>query len=345
MTFRFAHPQYLLLLAPLALAAWRMYARRVSAGIQFSRAAELLPVCRTWRTALAAAVPPLYLAGLALAIVALARPQGVSEAVAQRSDAIAIMMAVDCSGSMEALDFAGESRRVTRLDVVKDTFEKFVEKRPDDLIGLVSFGGYATARVPLTLDHGAVRHALKGVQIPRPTLDANGQVANEEELLTAIGDGLATACARLEKANVKSKIIVLLSDGESNTGVIKPEEAVKVAKALGIKVYTIGVGSNGLAPFIFRNAFGREEIRRVQVSMDEELLRGIAAATGGKYFNVRDARGMRLALDDIDKLEKTRVRRLVYSRYSEYFALLLGPGLALIALALGLNTAACGRLV
>lgn len=314
-----------------------MLARRRNKAILFAPTHRLGGASFTWRTAVITASPFLFLIGAGLTIIALARPQNVFSKTAHQADAIAIQMVVDVSGSMEALDFSTHDATRTRLDVVKETFAQFIEKRTDDLIGLVTFGGYAVSRVPLTIDHSALLHVLKGVQMPKPALDANGQLTNQEELMTAIGDALATACARLEKAEIKSKIIVLLSDGESNTGLIKPDEAIKAAKALGIKVYTIGVGSNGRAPFMTRDNFGREAIQYAIVRMDEDLLRRIATTTDGQYFNVKDPKGLNRALAEIDKLEKTNISKEVYNQYTELFPRCLWPGVCLLALAISLN--------
>ncbi|MDD5677918.1 MAG: VWA domain-containing protein [Kiritimatiellae bacterium] len=335
--FRFADPYYLFLLIPLCAAGWAMLARRRKAAVLFAPTHRLPTSPLTWRTAAIAMTPLLFLAGAGLTIFALARPQTVLSKTAHQSDAIAIQMVVDVSGSMEALDFSTRDTTRTRLDVVKETFAQFIEKRTDDLIGLVTFGGYTASRVPLTIDHSALLHVLKGVQIPKPSLDANGQLANQEELLTAIGDALAMACARLEKAEIKSKIIVLLSDGVSNTGLIKPDEATKAAKALGIKVYTIGVGSNGRAPFMVRDPFGRNVIQYAEVQIDEDTLRRIASTTGGQYFNVKDPKGLLRAFGDIDKLEKTNIRKEVFNQYTELFPHCLWPGLLALVLAVSMN--------
>ncbi len=342
---RFAYPYVFLLAIPLAAAAWAVYARRVRQAMLFAPLRRLPAPGPSWRGAARAVLPGLYLAGLALLIVALARPQTVLSTTTQRSHAIAIQMVVDVSGSMEALDFSTRDRYRSRLDVVKDTFAKFIERRRDDLIGLVTFGGFATSRVPLTIDHGVLLHVLKGVQIPKPALGRQGQVANNEELLTAIGDALATACARLEKAEIKSKVIVLLSDGESNTGLIKPEDAIKAAKALGIKVYAIGIGSNGLAPFLARDMFGNSLIRQAEVRLDEALLKNIAETTGGLYFNARDPKGLDRALAEIDKLEKTKIRKDTYNQYDERFLRPLLAGLLLCLLGAGANLLVARQLI
>jgi len=343
--FRFAQPIFFLLVIPLAVAAWAVYGRRLRQAMLFSPTDRLPRLQRTWRMAVRAILPILYLTGAALMIIALARPQTMLSLTTRKTNAIAIQMVVDVSGSMQALDFSTKDNYRNRLDVVKNTFAKFIERRKEDLIGLVTFGGFATSRVPLTIDHGALLHTLKGVHIPKPMLTQQGQVANQEELLTAIGDALATACARLENADIKSKIIVLLSDGESNTGLIKPEEAMKVAKALDIKVYTIGVGSNGRAPFMAQDIFGRQTIQYAEVRLDEALLKAIAKTTGGHYFNVKDPQGLKQALAEIDKLEKTEIQKDVYNQFNELFWRPLLAGLLLCMAAAGSNMMLAKRLM
>lgn len=335
--FRFASPYYFFLLIPVALAFWVVYARRITQAVVFAPTRRLPPARQSLRKLMRFFLPALYLIGLILTITALARPQTVFSKTSVKANAIAIQMVVDVSGSMQALDFSTSDKSITRLDIVKETFARFIERRTDDLIGLVTFGGFATCRVPLTIDHGVLLHSLKGVETPRPALDSQGNVANQEELLTAIGDALATACARLEKMEIKSKVIVLLSDGESNTGIIKPDDAIKAAKALGVKAYTIGVGSNGRAPFLVQDVFGHEAIQYAEVRIDEDLLRRIAETTKGQYFNVRDPKGLAKALTEIDKLEKTAVNREIYNQYNEWYLHFLAPGLVLLIMAASLN--------
>lgn len=337
--FRFAQPYALLLLLPLGVATWWVFRRRVRQALLFAPLHRIPVRHATWRTRLRPLAPWLFVLGLALFIVALARPQTVFSRTQRRADAIAIEMVVDCSGSMAALDFSTAGNQRTRLDVVKETFASFIQMRPGDLAGLITFGGFASSRVPLTLDHQALIHSLRGVEIPTDVYGADGRVMNEEELRTAIGDALATACARLEKAgNVKSRIIVLLSDGESNTGIIKPEEATKAAKTLGIRVYTIGVGSNNpRAPFLVRDMLGRPAIQWAEVRLDEDQLRSIAETSGGQYFNVSDPKGLSHAMESINKLEKTAVNTELFNQYDEHFALFLVPGLCLVVLGTALN--------
>jgi Ca-activated chloride channel homolog len=187
---------------------------------------------------------------------------------------------------------------------------------------------------------------LAGVQIPKPAQDASGNMVDQEELMTAIGDGLATACARLEKAEPVSKIIVLLSDGESNAGAIEPLEAMKAAQKLGIKVYTIGVGSNQRRTLVrVRDGYGREQLMPAAFRLDEALLRKIAAETGGDYFQVQNADGLEQALKKIDELEKTEVERDIYYEYDEWFPALLMAALGLVVVGTSLNMLVTKRIV
>jgi Ca-activated chloride channel family protein len=334
----FGSPIFFLLFLPLAAAAWFIYRRRVQQALVFAPFHRLPAQRATWRTRLRPLAPILYLLGATLTIIALARPQTIFSRTFRKSDAIAIQMIVDCSGSMQALDFSTPDKQRTRLDVVKETFDQFVKQRPGDLIGLITFGGFASSRAPLTLDHDALRHSLKGVETAREQFNKNGQLLNQEEMLTAIGDALATGCARMENAEVKSKIMVLLSDGESNTGLIKPEDAAKAAKTMGIKVYTIGVGTTGRAPFLGRDMFGRPSIGYAEVRLDETQLRSLATTTGGQYFNVTDPKGLARTLETISKLEKTSINTELYNKYDEHFLFFLIPGLLLLCIGAAMNT-------
>ena len=348
MNFSFAWPLCFLLFAPLALAAWRMLRRGRRAGIKFAPVGRLPAKTAGWRARVANLSPWFFLVGAALLVVAAARPRTSLARSSRSVDAIAIAMTVDVSGSMEALDFTsrGASTEKTRLDVVKEMFAKFVEARPDDLIGLVTFGGFASTRAPLTADHEVLLHVLKGVQVPSVAYDANGRPVDQEEQMTAIGDGLATAIARVKDADMKSKIVILLSDGVSNTGAVEPDEAAAAAAKLGIRVYTIGVGTrSNRTPFRVRDMFGRSAIQYADMSFDESQLKSIASKTGARYFGVRDEGGLKAALEEIDSLEKTTLDRTAYQRWNEYFPWFLVPGAALLLFAVSLQMFASRRLV
>jgi Ca-activated chloride channel family protein len=344
--FSFATPLAFLLLLPWAAAAWRLYRTGRRAGVLFAPASRLPARTAGWRVGVARVLPALFLLASLLLIIAAARPRSTLARERRSVNAIAIGMVVDVSGSMEALDLtpAGKPYQ-TRLDVVKDMFSKFVEARPDDLIGLVTFGGYASTRAPLTADHRALIHVLKGVEIPRAQADAQGRPVDQEETLTAVGDGLATGVARLTDAEPKTRIAILLSDGESNTGIISPDQAAEAAAKVGIRVYVIGVGSNSRAPVRARDMFGRETIAYADVSFDETQLKAIASKTSGRYFSVRDNDGLKSALEEINTLETTKIDRQVYERYDEYFVGFLLWGAALAALAITLNMNLTRRLL
>lgn len=326
----FAAPLALLLILPWLFAAWRLLRRGRSAGILFAPASRRLPKnAAGWRQHLAQILPWGFLTGSLLLIVAAAGPRTAISREIREADAVAVMMAVDISGSMSADDLSAGNQKKTRLDVVKETFVRFVEARPDDLIGLVTFGGYASTRAPLTADHRALLHVLKGVQLIDPRkLDEKGRPVSREENMTALGDGLSTALARLEKAEPKTKIVVLLTDGQNNFGVVAPKEAAEAAQKLGIRVYTIGVGdpNDRLVQDFFMT-------RRVPPDLDEATLREIATTTGGLYFNVTTPDALQQALEDISKLETTRVERQAYTRYKDHFSPWLLSGAALLAFA------------
>jgi Ca-activated chloride channel family protein len=347
--FQFANPIYFLLILPLAAAAWRIYARHINSGIRFGPTARIPGNGRSWRTIASRILPAITLIGLMLLIIAMARPRTVLSKSHKTSDVIAIEMVVDISGSMEALDLSKETatgtKYKTRLDVVKEAFNTFIDKRQDDLVGLISFAGYVSTLAPMTPDHEAIKHVLKGVETPKAEFDANGNVINQDEMLTAIGDALATACARIENADPVSKIMVLLSDGESNTGMIQPPQAIEVAKKLGIKVYTIGIGSTGRAPFMATDSYGRKRISYAMVSLDENLLRSIADETGAIYYNIQDEKGLDKALAEINKLETTKIEQDIYTQYRELYKYFIFAGAILILLGLTLNMTASKRLL
>lgn len=344
----FGWPLSFLLLLPLAGAAWRMLRRGRRVGVKFAPIVRLPARTAGWRAALANVAPWIFLLGAGLLIVAAARPRSELSQGRRSVDAIAIAMTVDVSESMKAIDLTPPNAQsyMTRLDVVKDMFRTFIKERPDDLIGLVTFGGYASSRSPLTADHEALLHILKGVEIPRLGYDANGRPIDGEELRTAVGDGLATALARLKDAEPTSKVVILLSDGDSNTGVVTPDEAAEAAAKLGIRVYTIGVGTNSReTPFLDRTVFGESTIAYARTAFDESQLKSIAEKTHARYFAVNDAEGLKAALQEIGSLEKTTLESTTYQRWHEHFKPFLISGVILMLVAVTLQMEASRRLV
>lgn len=329
----------LLFVLPFAFVAYRVlrYGRKV--GIKFSAVSFLPKHAAGWKARVSAISPYLLLAGLLLLVVASLRPRTPLSSTAKSLDAIAIAMTVDVSGSMDALDLTPEgveySRETTRLATVKKLFAEFINERPDDLITLVTFGGYAATRVPLTSDHDVLLHALQGVEISK----------YQEEQMTAIGDGLAMALSRLKDVSLKSKVVILLSDGVSNCGSVEPDEAAKVAAEMGVKVYVIGIGTKASrTPIIAHDLFGRPVLQYVDMTFDEAQLKSIAEVTSGKYFPVGDKAGLAQALKEISELETTRIDVSGYERWKEYFPYILVLGALLVLLSTVLSIISRRRL-
>jgi Ca-activated chloride channel family protein len=233
-----------------------------------------------------------------------------------------IVLALDTSGSMQALDLDADrpiAKRRNRLQVATDVVERFVEGRDNDQVGLVVFGDHAFTQCPLTLDHGILSTFLERVEI--------GMAGDA----TAIGDALATAVKRLRESKAKSKVVVLLTDGRSNSGAISPGKAAEIAATLGVKVYTIGAGARGPAPFIVDSLFGRQVVYQ-DVEIDEGGLRRIAESTGGEYFRAEDASALQSIYDRIDQLEKTEITMSSYMEYDEEYRWFVLPAVAMLLL-------------
>ncbi|HEV7388028.1 MAG TPA: VWA domain-containing protein [Gemmatimonadaceae bacterium] len=313
--FEFYTPEalWLLLLLP-AWWLWRRYRRRDA--IVFSRTSVLAagPRVGSW-------VPPAIftLRNLALAslIVALARPRSGAHTETQTSEGINIVLVIDLSSSMLALDF----RPNNRIEVAKDKVKQFIARRTSDRIGVVAFAGEALTQVPLTTDYPVVMQAVSNLQ------------AGQLEDGTAIGTAIATAANRLRDAPGKSRVLILLTDGVNNRGTVEPLVAAKAAEAYGIKIYGIGVGSAGMAPVpVGRNAAGGLRYEYQPVEIDEVLLSNIARMTGGRYFRARDAAALQNIYSYIDQMERAPVHSTTVVRYRELFRWPLAIGLlALLA--------------
>jgi Ca-activated chloride channel family protein len=340
--FRFQNPYFFLLLIPLVFLVIQYEFRRISSrNVIFSNIAVLRTLPRTFVQRLAKFVPHLLYAGIALWIVALARPQFGKEDYRVRTEGIAMIVCIDRSSSMAARDFTINRQPVIRLDVVKQTLRDFIQGngslagRTDDMIGLLAFGGYVDALCPLTLDHATLLDMLDQVQLPEQMAWDARQVdiaLPAEEGATAIGDALAVAADRLRETEAKSKVILFLSDGEQTFGTLSPMEGAEIAKTFGIKIYTIGIGSNGEAPYLVTDVLGRHRTVMHQVSIDETMLKNIAELTGGSYFNVRNTKALEEVYAEIDQLEKTVHEGRVYTQYAELFRYPLLTGLVFIAL-------------
>jgi Ca-activated chloride channel family protein len=310
--FRFETPLALLLL--LLLPAWWLWRRRHSPGaIVFSRTGVLARGPRAGRL-VARAIFVLRNVALASLIIALARPRTGARVENVTTSGINIVLAIDLSSSMLAEDFQPNNR----LEVAKAKVKQFILARSSDRIGVVAFAGEALTQVPLTTDYNVVLKAVDNLQ------------AGQLEDGTAIGTGIATAANRLRDAPGRSRVVILLTDGVNNRGDIDPLTAAKAAAVYGVKIYGIGIGSEGFAPVpVGRGVFGlRFENQPVQI--DEALLRQIAALTGARYFRARDAAALEAIYGQIDRLERAPMQSRSYVRYTELYRWLVG--LALLAL-------------
>lgn len=315
MILRLAEPVLLALLVvvvPWWTWCWRRRDRGI-ARLPLPRATDVLPLGRTVWTRIEPVLPWLRVLALVLLVVALARPQAGSTRETISSRGVDVVVALDVSDSMRALDF----QPLNRLEVAKRTLVEFVEQRPGDRIGLVAFASYATTRCPRTLDHDLLRTLLQEVGF-----------ADDREGGTAIGMGLATAVQRLRGSDAESRIVVLLTDGRNNRGQIGPEAAAEAARALGVRVYTIGVGTRGLVRV---PTPGGGETRQ-RFDLDEALLRQIAESTGGRYFRATDPEALRETLAVIDELETSPVRSDVRVLFAERYPWALVPALLLLVL-------------
>lgn len=320
---RLAHPWLLLLLllVPLILLRERKRRRQVEAALSMPETAVFRAAGGSFRTRLQRLLMPLELLGLILTVLILARPQtGVKEREVV-SEGIDIVLALDVSGSMRAEDF-----KPNRLAAAKEVAKEFIGGRQGDRIGLVVFSADSFTQCPLTLDYGVLSDLIDQIDF--------GMIADG----TAIGMGIANAANRLRESPGKSKVVILLTDGVNNAGRIDPITAAGLAKALGIRVYTVGAGVEGEAPYpVDDPVFGRRTVM-MRSTIDEEVLRRIAATTGGEFFRARDQGTLAAIYDRISELEKTKVETREYVRYDELGPLLLLPAFIIVGLILLLES-------
>ncbi|MYA34513.1 MAG: VWA domain-containing protein [Gemmatimonadales bacterium] len=330
MIHRFADPAFLLLLLLLVPAlAYRHLAKggRRAGTLRYPDLA-LLRHAGAERTGRLRHVPlALRLLALGALIVAFARPQSASTSEDVSTEGVDIVMALDISSSMLAQDLAPN-----RLEAAKEVAADFVERRRNDRIGLVVFAGRAFTQAPLTIDHPAVSAVMAELEV--------GMVEDG----TAIGLGLATALKRLESSQAESRLIVLLTDGRNNRGEIDPATAAQMARALGVRVYTIGAGSRGTAPVpVDDPVFGRRLVS-IPVDVDEPTLTEVAEVTGGRYFRATDRESLERIYEEIDALETTEIDVQSFTRYGELFHFPLAAGLGLLLLEIGLAQTVLRRL-
>ena len=326
-SFAFAQPAWLwLLLVPPALLFLRGKEGNAPA-ITYSATAILKNIGRP-RAARAGQFRGLLLLGaLSLGIFGLARPQLLNSFTQIEASGIDIMIALDVSRSMLTEDFTLGGKRANRIDAVKEITQRFIEARPNDRIGLLAFAGRPYVVSPLTLDHDWLISNLDRIKI--------GLVEDG----TAIGSALASAANRLKnrEKESKSRIIVLLSDGENNSGRISPETAAEAVRALGLKVYTIGAGTDGYAPYPFTDTFGRVVYRQIKADYSEKTLNEVARIAAGKFFRADSTQALPAIFETIDRLEKTTVQVSKYRQYRDLFGWFLSSGVALLAVHLVLS--------
>ena len=312
----FLHPEllWLLLLLPVLLIIYIVWRRRQHASLRVPSLLFLRDMRGGLRVYLRHSLFVLRLLALGLIIVALARPQSSSSWSEDRVEGIDIMLTMDISTSMLAMDF-----QPNRVEAAKEVAMRFIANRPNDNIGLVVFAGESFTACPLTQDHATLINRLREM--------TPGMIEDQ----TAIGSGLATAISRLKDSKTKSKVIILLTDGANNTGNISPKMAADLAKTFGISIYTIGVGSGaGEAPYPIQTALG-VVVRNMPVDLDEPTMRQIADVSGGAYFRATDNESLLAIYKKIDQLEKTKLStRNYHTTYEEFFVFVLAAALLLL---------------
>jgi Ca-activated chloride channel family protein len=318
--YQFAHPWVLAFLLLLPLLAILRGRRGQAAAIQYSGLSLFGPLLRARKVQAGGWLSALRYLALACLLVALARPQKVDTSTQVKESGVDMMLAIDLSPSMEALDYHKDGQDLSRVEVVRETVGKFIQDRPNDRIGMVVFAGEAYLMSPLTLDHDWLLQNVDRLHVG---------LAGDA---TAIGSAIAACANRLRDEPGKTKIIVLLTDGSNNSGKITPFAAAEAAHALGIKIYTIGAGSNDMAKFPTTDMFGRRTYTMIPVDIDEGALKRIADIGDGKFFRAADYNTIQHVYDQINKLETSTVAVKTFQHAKEYFAWALLPGLFFLGL-------------
>jgi Ca-activated chloride channel family protein len=304
----FAHPEVLWLLALVPLFPLLRGKRGPAGSVRYSSAEIAREVAGARKSRAGQWLMALRMLAVALLLVALGRPQLVQGTTEVEASGIDILLAVDASSSMEAMDFKMNGQASNRIDAVKAVVAKFVEERPNDRIGLVAFAGHPYMMSPLTLDHTWLQKRLEDLEV--------GTVEDG----TAIGSAIASSVNRLRDQDAKSKIVILLTDGMNNAGKVTPQTGAEAAEALGIKVYTIGAGSRGEAPMPVTDQLGNRRLVMAKVDIDEDTLKNVAARTGAKYFRATDTDSLQRIYEEINKLETTTRKVTKFERYTELFS-------------------------
>jgi len=328
----FLQPEWLWLLALLPLILlWRGRKGHVAA-IEYSHVGLAQTVAHSVRSRAGRWFWMLPIVAGALMILGLARPQWAHGRTQVTANGIDIMLDLDVSGSMQALDFKEGGQPVNRIEVVKSVVSKFIDERPDDRIGIVAFAGAPYLVSPLTLDHDWLQQNLGRVTVA--SVDDG----------TAIGSAIAASVNRLRDSQAKSKIVILLTDGMNNTGKISPLAAAEAAKALGVKIYTVAVGVRGEAPIPVKDEFGNTQLVMAKVDVDEKALQAVSAATGGAFYRATDTDSLKNIYEQINRLEKTAQVAQHFEHQQELYSWALFPAIALLGLGFGLENTRFRRL-
>ncbi len=308
---RFLHPEFLWLLLLLPLLVFLKGRRGSAPALIFSTTSIVATLAKGRRVSPGQLVTALKVVAIGLLIISLARPQQGNTTTEVEASGIDILLGVDVSGSMEAMDFTLKNKAVNRLDVVKSVVGEFIDARPNDRIGLVAFAGRPYLISPLTLDHAWLQKRLESLSI--------GMVEDG----TAIGSAIGTGINRLRNKKAKSRILILLTDGINNSGRVPPLIAAEAAETLGIKVYTIGAGTRGEAPMPRIDPFGNKRLIRAKVDIDEDTLKKVAEMTGAQYFRATDTKSLTNIYKEINSMETTTRTINKFEHYRELFPLFL----------------------
>ena len=329
---RFLYPEWFWAFSLLPIVMLWRGRRGPVAAIEYSDVSLALNVARASRSRIGALVWALPLLAGALMILGLARPQRAHSRTEVSANGIDIVLDLDVSGSMQALDFQIDHQRVNRIEVVKSVVSKFIDQRPDDRIGLIAFAGAPYLVSPITLDHDWLQQNLERV------------TAGAIDDGTAIGSAIAASVNRLRLTTAKSKVVILLTDGVNNTGKIQPLAAAEAAKAMGVKIYTVGVGVRGDAPIPVHDSVGNTRLIMAKVDVDEKTLQAVAEETGGKFYRATDTDSLQMIYQQINQFEKNAQTVQRFERTEELYLWALIPALAILCFSLMLQHTRLRRL-
>lgn len=328
----FENPIFLLLIIVTVVMIFHLKFGVQPGAVNYSAVAPLGQARATWKVRLFKVLPWLTISAVLLMVLALASPKiGLGKSMI-RKEGIDIVLALDVSTSMLAEDFKSGGKRINRLEIVKQVTRDFISRRPNDRIGVVVFAGRPYILSPLTWDHEWIKTRINEIKI--------GDIEDG----TAVGTALTNAVKRLQESKAKSKVVILLTDGNNNAGEIAPEVAAEAAKDFKVTVYTIGAGSQGLVPYPQIDAWGQKQYQMVEINLDEALLQKIASITGGRYFRANDTQSLKTIFQRIDRMEKTETDMVKYSEYKDLYPYFLMAALGILFIEIILANTVCRRL-